>query len=232
LTAGNEPFQTKAYTLLQSATGSQSRINRILVTGEVFNNSSDWTIEPSGIHTDHQLISMRYSDPEMPFSGKGCWVLPLYLLKDKKVMTQVYELGKRAESRLEEAKDNRTHDENPQTIFKNFKDEITVVFRERAKIRSSKMDADIKYLKEDLAETLNDPLMGEDEQKEECASIQEKLDTTERVRFQKICDNTAARNHLDGESTVTSYWTSMNKDKKPRNTTYSLQIPGSNPPIY
>ncbi|KAJ7800098.1 hypothetical protein B0H13DRAFT_2501189 [Mycena leptocephala] len=94
------------------------------------------------------------------------------------------------------------------------------------------MDVDIKYLKEDLAETLNDPLMGEDEQKEECASIQEKLDATERVRFQKICDNTAARNHLDGESTVTSYWTSMNKDKKPRNTTYSLQIPGSNPPIY
>ncbi|KAJ7912953.1 hypothetical protein B0H13DRAFT_1874393 [Mycena leptocephala] len=93
------------------------------------------------------------------------------------------------------------------------------------------MDADIKDLKADLTETLNDPLLGEGERKEECASIQEKLDATERG-FQKIRDNTAARNLFDGESTATNYWTSMNKDKKPRDMMYSLQIPGSNPPAY
>jgi hypothetical protein len=172
---------TKGYSFLQSATGSQSRIDRILVTERVFINSSDWTIESSGIHTDHQLISMRFSDPELPFIGKGRWVLPLYLLKDKKVMNQVYELGKIAESRLEEAKDNRTESENPQIIFKSFKDDITLAFRERAKILSSKMDADIKDLENDLEKTLNDPLKGEEERKEESAAIQEKLDATERI---------------------------------------------------
>jgi hypothetical protein len=38
---------------------------------------------------------MRFSDPEMPFIGKGCWVMPLYLLKDKKVMSQVYSLSQK-----------------------------------------------------------------------------------------------------------------------------------------
>ncbi|KAJ7821067.1 Endonuclease/exonuclease/phosphatase [Mycena leptocephala] len=223
---------TKGYTFLQSATGSQSRIDRILVTERVLNNSSDWIIESSGIHTDHQLVSMRFSDPEMPFIGKGRWVMPLYLLKDKKVMSQVYDLGKLAEFRLEVATNNRTETENPQTIFKSFKDDITLAFRERAKILSSKMDADIKDLKKDLEEVLNDPLMGEDERKEESAGIQEKLDATERIRFQKIHDNTAARNCLYGESTATNHWTSQNKEKKPRDTTFSLQVPSSNPPIY
>ncbi|KAJ7916458.1 hypothetical protein B0H13DRAFT_1871221 [Mycena leptocephala] len=94
------------------------------------------------------------------------------------------------------------------------------------------MDADIKNLENDLEKTLNDPLKGEEERKEESAAIQEKLDATERIRFQKIRDNTAARNRLDGESTATKHWTSSNKDKKPRDTTFSLQVPGSDPPVY
>ncbi|KAJ7822841.1 hypothetical protein B0H13DRAFT_2376430 [Mycena leptocephala] len=159
----------------------------------------------------------------MPFIGKGRWVMPLYLLKDKKVMSQVHDLGKLAEFRLEVATNNRTETENPQTIFKSFKDDITLAFRERAKILSSKMDADIKDMKKDLEEVLNDPLMGGDECKEESAGIQEKLDATERIRFQKIRDNTAARNRLYGESTATNHWTSQNKEKKPRDTTFSLQ---------
>jgi hypothetical protein len=174
---------TKGYTFLQTATGSQSRIDRILVTERVLNNSSDWIIESSGIHTDHQLVSMRFSDPEMPFIGKGRWVMPLYLLKDKKVMSQVYDLGKLAEFHLEVATNNHTEAESPQTIFKSFKDDITLAFPERAKILSSKMDADIKDLKKDLEEVLDDPLMGEDERKEESAGIQEKLDATEGIRF-------------------------------------------------
>jgi exonuclease III len=35
---------TKGYSFLQSATGSQSRIDRILVTDKIFQHSSDWTI--------------------------------------------------------------------------------------------------------------------------------------------------------------------------------------------
>ncbi|KAJ7756077.1 Endonuclease/exonuclease/phosphatase [Mycena maculata] len=145
----------KGYTFLQSATGSQSRIDRILCTEKVLKNSSDWMVESPGIHTDHQLVSMRYADPAMPFIGKGRWVLPLRLLKDKIVMEKVYELGKEMETRLAEASDARTDEENPQTIFKNFKDEIISLFRERDKILVPKLDKEISDMRKRLKWTMN-----------------------------------------------------------------------------
>ncbi|KAJ7469428.1 hypothetical protein FB451DRAFT_1091550, partial [Mycena latifolia] len=160
---------TKGYTFLQAATGSQSRIDRILATENILKNSSDWTIESPGIHTDHQLLSMKYSDPKMPFIGKGRWVLPLHLLKDKVVMEKVYALGKEMEARLEGVKYNRTNEDNPQTIFKQFKDEIIVVFRDRAKVLVPKMDKDINEMKESLKNTLNSPVIGEEERRTEAA---------------------------------------------------------------
>ncbi|KAJ7310167.1 Endonuclease/exonuclease/phosphatase [Mycena albidolilacea] len=84
---------TKGYTFLQSATGSQSRIDRILVTENILRNSSDWTIESLGIHTDHQLISTKYSDPKMPFIGEGQWVQKASLLTDKAVMKRIDTIG-------------------------------------------------------------------------------------------------------------------------------------------
>ncbi|KAJ7351634.1 hypothetical protein DFH08DRAFT_636136, partial [Mycena albidolilacea] len=76
-----------------------------------------------------------------------------------------------------------------------------------------------------------DPL-SEDERKCESAALQEKMDATERIRFQKIRDNAAARNRLESETTLTKYWTSVNKENKPRDTTTCLQVPGSDPPVY
>ncbi|KAJ7077990.1 Endonuclease/exonuclease/phosphatase, partial [Mycena belliarum] len=223
---------TKGYTFLQPATGSQSRIDRILVTDNILRNSLDWRFESSGLHTDHQLLSMKYADPKMPFIGKGRWVLPLHLLKDKTVMDKVYALGKETEARLEAAKINRTAEENPQTIFKQFKDQIGSLFRDRAKVVIPKMEQEIKEMNKKLNNILNNPNMGEEERKTESAALQAKIDATERTRNAKIRDNTAARVRLEGESTATKFWTSMNKEKKPRDTTSSLQIPGSDPPVY
>ncbi|KAJ7719797.1 Endonuclease/exonuclease/phosphatase, partial [Mycena maculata] len=162
----------KAYTFLQSATGSQSRIDRILVTSDILKNCSDWTIESPGIHTDHQLVSVRYSDPKMPFIGKGRWVLSLRLLRDEKVMEQVYAVGKEMETRMENVKNKRTFEENPQTIFKNFKDEITTIFRDRDKVLVPKLDKEIRGMKSDLKNMLNNPLMRDEERKTESAALQ------------------------------------------------------------
>ncbi|KAJ7030491.1 hypothetical protein C8F04DRAFT_1186704 [Mycena alexandri] len=133
----------------------------------------------------------------MPFIGKGRWVLPLRLLKDKKVMEQVYELGKEMEARLEKASVVRTDEENPQTIFKHFKDEIITLFRDRDKILVPKLDKEIREMQKNLKETLNSGTISEQERCTEGAAIQEKIDMTEKIRYQKIRDNTAARNRLE-----------------------------------
>ncbi|KAF8128324.1 hypothetical protein K438DRAFT_1645470, partial [Mycena galopus ATCC 62051] len=133
---------------------------------------------------------------------------------------------------MENIRGKRTHDDNPQLILKSMKEDFTGIFRQQEKVAIPKMEKDIREMKDELKKTLNDPLMGEDERQTEAAAVQEKIDATERIRFQKIRDNTAARNRLDGESTTTSYWTSSNKSRKPRDPTFSLQIPGSDPPLY
>jgi hypothetical protein len=39
-------------------------------------------------------------------------------------------------------------------------------------------------------------------------------------------------NKLDGETLTTNYWTSSAKERKPRDTMLSLQVPGSDPLVY
>ncbi|KAF8160470.1 hypothetical protein K438DRAFT_1985728 [Mycena galopus ATCC 62051] len=223
----------KAYTYLQSGEdrNAQSRIDRILVTNKIFQHTSDWTIESPGIDTDHQLISVKYSNPNMPFIGKGRWVMKQFLLKDK-VLDRILAVGKEAESRMETIVEKRTHNDNPQLILKSMKEDFTAIFRQREKVAIPKMDRDIAKMRGDMRETLNSPFKGEDERLTEAASIQEKIDAAEKIRFQNIRDNTAARNRLDGESTATSYWTASNKARKPRDPTFGLQVPGSNPSTY
>ncbi|KAJ6469896.1 Endonuclease/exonuclease/phosphatase, partial [Mycena sanguinolenta] len=227
----------KAYTYLQSSVNdptrkSQSRIDRILVPEKSFKNFTDWSIDSSGIATDHQLVSVRYANPKLPFIGKGRWVLTKYLIKDKKIMQRVNATGSDTEARIESIGESRSGMNNPQLMFKSFKDDTRELFRDRAKVLVPRMDKEIKDLQSKLKKTLNDPQLGVDERKTEGASLQEKLDATEKLRFQGIRENAAARNRLDGETTATSYWTASNKERKPRDTTYSLQVPNSDPPRY
>ena len=109
---------TKSYTYLQRATGSQSRIDRIYVTEKIFKNSFDWDINPSGITTDHQMVSIQISDDTLPFVGKGRWTIPLNLLKNKILMQVIQKKGKELEAQMERIKQARTNENNPQTAFK------------------------------------------------------------------------------------------------------------------
>ncbi|KAJ7342389.1 Endonuclease/exonuclease/phosphatase, partial [Mycena albidolilacea] len=223
---------SKAFTFLQTATGSQSRIDRILVTDRVFRNSYDWQIESPGIHTDHQLVSVKFSDPKMPFIGKGRWAQKVFLLTVESVMERINTIGLEYEAGIADSKTRRTDDNNPQLIMVALKEAMTEIFRQKEKTMIPKMEKEIKNMKKKLQETLNDTRLNEDERKAEGASIQENVDATERLRFQKARDNAAARNRLDGETTATKYWTSVNKERAPRDTILSLLVPGSDPPVY
>jgi hypothetical protein len=52
---------TKAFTYIQKSTGSQSRIDRIYTTSQLFRHSYEWKIENTGIPTDHKMISVSVS---------------------------------------------------------------------------------------------------------------------------------------------------------------------------
>lgn len=47
----------KAYTLMQKATGSQSRIDRIYASQDIVNNTSEWEITKTAVPTNHRMVT-------------------------------------------------------------------------------------------------------------------------------------------------------------------------------
>lgn len=64
---------------------SLSRIDRIYTTNRLIKTSVCWDIKRiAGIETDHALVSVRLTNPQMPHIGKGWWTLPKLILKNTK----------------------------------------------------------------------------------------------------------------------------------------------------
>lgn len=222
---------TKAYTFLQKATGSQSRIDRIYVTDQMFNSTRDWNIAASGLITDHNLVSMEVFNPVLPYLGKGRWTMPMHLLKDKQLLDDIENDGIHLEDQIERNKYRRTEVDNPQTFFKTFKDQLIVKCKKKAKTAMCKIIQEIQCLQKELDLTLNNPLSTMDEKKWSAAILQERISKLELQRHTKTRATTAVRNRLEGE-TISKYWSQINKENTPRDTILQLKIPGSHPPRY
>jgi len=84
----------KAYTFLQSATASQSRIDRIYTTQKIIRTAREWKIETNTIPgTDHRIVSVMIAHENAPKIGKGRWSIPNHITKDKVLRKQVREEG-------------------------------------------------------------------------------------------------------------------------------------------
>ncbi|KAG2738220.1 DNase I-like protein, partial [Suillus brevipes Sb2] len=156
-----------AYTFMQPAAlgGRQSRIDRIYVNQDILPFSKEWDINAPGIHTDHQMISARISDRRMPFIGKGRWVIPLFILKDKNLEQELLKMGTNLHKEIEATKSLRSDQRNAQTALKNFKDQATLACRSAAKKAIPKTQNRINKLKAQLKDSMNDKSLDESERR-------------------------------------------------------------------
>ncbi|KAK0217785.1 Endonuclease/exonuclease/phosphatase [Armillaria fumosa] len=114
------------FTFMQSSTGSQSRIDRIYIANELTSSCRNWNIKTTHIPTDHKIVTVELIDLKTPHIGRGRWTMLLYLLKNKKLMQEIHDLGLEVESQMEKLKFNeRTQTINAQTLYKEFKDQMT-----------------------------------------------------------------------------------------------------------
>ncbi|KAJ7576117.1 hypothetical protein C8J56DRAFT_1007558 [Mycena floridula] len=139
-----------AYTYLSRSNGySQSRIDRIYIRSSFFDHAFEWLIRAPGVKTDHRMVSVRISSEAAPKIGKGRWLWPAHLMKDKKLTKYIQENGIEAQ-RLAETIDTegnpRTQEFNAQVIFAKLKAGMCEKARERAKVVIPKMDREIKEL--------------------------------------------------------------------------------------
>ncbi|KIJ60424.1 hypothetical protein HYDPIDRAFT_61309, partial [Hydnomerulius pinastri MD-312] len=147
-----------AFTFSQSRAqgGRQSHIDKIYITREALTYIKEWQIEPSGLPTDHQLVSAKVSDHHMPFVGKGIWTLPLFILNNKEVTETILASGKNLQQRIVSSQRERSEIFNPQTVFKEFKDKAIKICRSAAKKAIPKIQQRMDTLKVNLKLTLAD----------------------------------------------------------------------------
>ncbi|KAJ3797677.1 Endonuclease/exonuclease/phosphatase, partial [Lentinula aff. detonsa] len=213
---------SKAFTFLQESSGSQSRLDRIYVTEKILETAREWKIETTGVpHADHNMVSVLVSNERTPWTGRGRWRIPDYVVKDKDLMDFAYEKGKEAQTNLRDA--NIAADErNPQKVWADYKQAIIRKARERAKQIIPGLTRKINEVKLDLDRTLNDPEMAENEKVKQAKKLQGMLTKLESARLTKISKDSKVRHRLEGEI-PTRYWSQTTKDRKPRDVMMALK---------
>jgi hypothetical protein len=176
---------TRAYTYHQSYTGSQSRIDRIYVKRDIFDQTFEWEISMVGIQTDHRMVSVKLTTEKSPTLGHGRWAWPAHLIKDKTLANFILQKGLELQANLEVTTgwEIRSGTYNAQTLWKEFKDEIGAKARERARKVVPKITKEIAELEVQLKLILADDALSDEELKLSGTVLVEKLAELHRKKF-------------------------------------------------
>ncbi|GLB44701.1 putative RNase H [Lyophyllum shimeji] len=215
---------SKDYTLLHTASDSQSRIDRIYVTEKVLETARDWRIEPNGIpNTDHSIVSVQVAHEAAPNIGRGRWSIPAHILRDKEFREFAHDSGVEALKRLDALKNTpRSEEQNAQVIYNTWKRETLQKGRRRDRLVVPTIQAKIKEKEKTLHKITNSMEIPEDERTRASAEATKELQALERQRHQNSRTQAAVRNRIEGE-TICRYWTQANKASKPRDMIHALK---------
>lgn len=101
--------------------------------------ATGWKIETSAIKTDHKLVLVRVAHPESSKIGRCWWQQEENLLKDKELIGKIIKKGRELENRMNKLS-TRTDENNIQTFFKEWKEEVIAMSRNRDKVLVPKME--------------------------------------------------------------------------------------------
>lgn len=212
----------------------KSRLDRIYTTSSVNDKILEWKTLLTPVPTDHSLVMSKYAPKSAPLIGKGRWTLRPHILTDIRLLAQIEDRGLQLKSDLIKLQEMGTprETENPQTLWKGFKDDIRTLAKKSKEKAHHKITTKIKKLREDLRTLNNDPSIDS----EENARVNEAFIASELAHLEKIVardqkDYMKAQLANHGER-LGGPWSAISKEKKPRDLILQLRIPGSNPPRF
>ena len=122
--------------------------------------------------------------------------------------------------------------ENPQTLWKKFKDDIRAIAKSNADKTYHKVTSKIKTMRAELRALANNPNLDEDKvTRTNEAFLANQLAHLEKVAARDRRDLTKAQLANHGER-LGGPWSAISKENKPRDLILELKIPGSNPPKF
>ena len=127
----------------------------------------------------------------------------------------------------------RSNTNNPQILFKAFKDHIKELPIAQAKMAISKMTKKLTQLpvKQEHKSIINNSALTEPQRIAQAGPINDQMEQLKKKKFQKAKNTTKTRFALEGE-TISQYWSLLNKENQPRDPIFSLRKLGSDPPSY
>ncbi|KAJ7044166.1 hypothetical protein C8F04DRAFT_905690, partial [Mycena alexandri] len=195
-------------------------VSRIHCSGNQDRQSRD--IQAVGIETDHRLVSVKISTEEAPTIGHGRWRWPVWLIRDKELSRFIQEEGIKLQDEMESIKENEARGQrhpthNAQTLWANFKAKIGKKAKERARVTRPKLQNEIDELiiQRTLINDADPEQVSEDEKLLSSAVLTEKIQQLKKKQHHTSRLTAQVRNRLEGE-VIGTYWTAINKPKKPR----------------
>ncbi|KIJ44536.1 hypothetical protein M422DRAFT_252146 [Sphaerobolus stellatus SS14] len=192
-------------------------LDRIYINSENFKHSCNWSISPTPIDTDHDLVNVRIFNTAMPYVGRGQWTIPLFTLQDKKIMDVICDKGMTCLKEIELL--SKTNPAAIQHKYKTFKDDLINTFCNYAKkhipMVDNKIDHKISQLKDVLQSDQN-----ETEKAILASELKEDIRSLERKRHLKSQQLTSVKFTLKDE-TLDPDWLRRGKEPKPRAQTKS-----------
>ncbi|EPT05709.1 hypothetical protein FOMPIDRAFT_1111043, partial [Fomitopsis schrenkii] len=203
------------YSFPQRGAASRSRIDRIYVTEDLLQASTDWAISTTAVQTDHKLVSARISIAEAPHLGKGRWAMHVHALENKKLLAAFSKLGKEAIASVK-ATQGQCRSEacsNAQRILKDFKQEVVTMTRNALRESTPKLDRRIQDTKKEIERTQNEPgFAHRPGMHQRACDLQNTLVELERKRHAQVRSATAAKYVLNAE-VPSKYWSAINKER-------------------
>ena len=218
--------EEKGYTWIRDSDGTQSRLDRIYIHEDFFNESKDWQICQPPIPTDHDIVSAKIATPTTPRIGKGRWAIPPRVLKNKIIKDEIQKLGKTLENELRK-NTPRTQRRNPQTLLRNFKIKISELARAHERITQPILRKKIEDLSNKLKTIRNSTALPQDEIQISSTQIKKEIQKIFKDSHQHNRNNSAAIDAAEGEQ-IGKTWSNRYKNTHPRDTIKRLKNPHTN----
>ena len=219
----------KDYTFPQRENSARSRLDRIYLPNELLNLSFEWEIESTIVPTDHRLASVRLTTAAAPFIGKGRWTMPVALLADQNFLKEAVRLGRAAHDQLRNCcqENDRHEDHNPQTVLKQFKEDVRAAARKIQKTKIPKLKSAKLKLERQLHEMIRKPDVEDDQAMQlQLAATRERILELD-VKMAGLAKLTTATTYARNAERVSKFWSKINKDKAPRDLFFALRRNGT-----
>jgi exonuclease III len=216
---------TREYTYCASHNDTQikSRLDRIYVAKQKAKHTFDWHIGPSSVPTDHWMVSVRFAPKNATHIGSSRWTWPLSALNDKKLMDRIERKGRQLESRLENLDQLNREADNAQTLWLQFKNDITNLAKFTTCIAFHKRNSKINNLNHDRENILQNDEFNENPKLQwEEALLANRIAHLERLNSVNQRAKLATKITLHGEKLGTT-WANILKAKPPKSTIIRLQ---------